>query len=410
MLTAGHAIGCSATVFDGYSVFPFFSDVHDVASWQANNLLSIGDTVTTGPLSVGSRKVIQSDGMYNGFPGVAQAANGDFVLAYKKGDSHVNTPFVVLRRSSDAGSTWSPEVVYFNSTVPDPALIRTPLGALLMAFGKADPGGHEVVGYTRSSDNGLTWGPFTFFQDPPTDTLGVAPSLNVGATIYGSGYGPYSGGGNGSSLWLSSDDGFNWTKVSGLRQPGEPGRNETAIVQTAANTLFAMMRADDNVNTYGQFSTDMGVSWGLPRSYTSQVGVLQAPQMVMVGSALVLMGRQTIPIPRVLPPNTIGYPRQLVAYVSYDGGLTFGHGIVLDTYTGQQIDGGYSWPMLLPSGQVYVVYYADSHNLQKPDIKALVLTIGLPFNAPAGSIHVLSQLAPGLAARPFNLSLTRYSL
>ena len=94
LLTAGHAAGCAASSFDGYSVFPFFSDVHDVSAWQTTNGLKVTDTVTVGPLNIGGRSVIQSDGLYNGFPGVAQAANGDFVLAYKKGITHVNSPLV----------------------------------------------------------------------------------------------------------------------------------------------------------------------------------------------------------------------------------------------------------------------------------------------------------------------------
>jgi hypothetical protein len=99
-----------------------------------------------------------------------------------------------------------------------------------------------------------------------------------------------------------------------------------------------------------------------------------------------------------------------VAYVSYDGGQTFSYGVVLDTYTGEQIDGGYSWPILLPNGQVYVVYYADSHNLREPDIKALTLTVTPPVKVPTSSIHVLSQLAAGRATHPLTLSATRYSL
>jgi len=99
LLTAGYATGCSIPRFGGYSVFPFFSDVDDV-NWRATNRLSVTNTAVEGPLTITSRSVIESDGTYNGFPGVAQAANGDFVLAYKKGPDHVNSPLVVLRRSS----------------------------------------------------------------------------------------------------------------------------------------------------------------------------------------------------------------------------------------------------------------------------------------------------------------------
>jgi hypothetical protein len=44
--------------------------------------------------------------------------------------------------------------------------------------------------------------------------------------------------------------------------------------------------------------------------------------------------------------------------------MTFGDRTVLDTYTGQIIDGGYCWPLLIRIGKVFVVYYADSHNLR----------------------------------------------
>ncbi len=67
------------------------------------------------------------------------------------------------------------------------------------------------------------------------------------------------------------------------------------------------------------------------------------------------------------------YPNQFVAFASIDGGMTFTDRTVLDTYTGESIDGAYCWPLLTGDGQVFVVYYADSFNLRQPDIKSLVL-------------------------------------
>lgn len=411
LLTAGHAVACPSGRLDGYAVFPFFSDVTDVAAWRASNRLNLSDTITQGPLTISNRSVIESDGMYNGFPGVAQAANGDFVLSYKKGPNHVNSPLVIIRRSGDAGTTWSPEVVLLDSSLPDPVLSRTPLGALLISLGKTDPSGDEGAAFSRSPDNGLTWGAFAFFASPPGGMVGVAPAVNVGQTIYAAGYGPDpTGAGDTPSLWSSSDDGFTWIKVSDLRQSGDPDLSETAITGTAANTLFAMMRSGSGLDTYGRYSDDMGMSWGPLRSYVSQVGVLQSPEMVQAGEALILMGRETIAIPGIQPPNTTGYPRQLVAFVSYDQGESFDYGSVLDTYTGQQIDGGYCSPMLLPNGQVYVAYYADSHGLRQPDIKALTLSVGPLSAQPVGSIHVRSQLAAGIATHSLNLNLPRYAL
>lgn len=433
-LTAGHVPGCYAPAFNGYAVFPFFSDVSDARNWQATNGLTVSDTVVAGPLNVTGRSVIESDGSYNNTPAVVQAANEDFVLSYKKGPGHVNSPLVILRRSRDGGATWSPEEVYWDSSKPDPGLARTPLGDLLIAFVKEDSSGELGGAYSRSADNGLTWGPFTFFDDPPTATYVVDPLLNIGSTMYGAGYGLYVGGtGDAPSVWSSSDDGFTWNKLSELRGPEDPGLNETALAQTGPNTLFAMMRTDDGLDTFGRYSNDLGFTWGPLISYTSQVGVLQDPEMIQAGPALILMGRDATAIPGV-PGDKIGYPRQLVAFVSYDAGQTFGYGTVLDTYTGQTVDGGYSWPILLgpisvdgrsgPPGQcwppeivcrpwdpqVYIVYYADSHDLSEPDIKSVTLSVRPPTYAPSRSLHVLSQLLPGLATHALSLNATRYAL
>jgi len=66
--------------------------------------------------SISDRQVIEGDGSYNSTPAVAQAANGDWVLSYRKGPNDANTSLVILRRSEDRGKTWSPEVVYFNTS------------------------------------------------------------------------------------------------------------------------------------------------------------------------------------------------------------------------------------------------------------------------------------------------------
>ena len=83
-------------------------------------------------VTITDQKVIESDGNYNGFPGVERAANGDLVLAYRKGTTHVGPSQVILRRSSDEGTSWSPEVSSFETSVPDPSLAIMPDGRLLI--------------------------------------------------------------------------------------------------------------------------------------------------------------------------------------------------------------------------------------------------------------------------------------
>ena len=316
---------------------------------------------------IDDRQVIESDDSYNNTPSVAQAENGDWVLSYKKGLNHVNSPLVVLRRSRDRGKIWSPEVVYFDTSQPDPTLALTPDGKLLIEFVKLDPNGVAGSAYGLSQDDGLTWGPLTFFDNPVSNTYAFPTAfVTVAGTMYGASYGPHGDGTDDATLWDSATSGSSWMKRSPIRQTGDAGINETAIVQVGATRFLAVSRDDFNTNTWVHFSDDLGVTWENQIDYTSQVGVLQLPQLVRVGKTLLLFGRQY---------DSHGPPHEFVVFASFDDGVTFKHRTVLDTYTGDVIDGGYCWPLLMGGGRVFVVYYADSHNLRQPDIKSLILRL-----------------------------------
>jgi hypothetical protein len=410
-LTGGAVPNCASPSNSRSQVFPFFSDVQDLQSWQTGAGVALSDTVTVGPLVVDNRQVIESDGMYNSTPGVVAAANGDWVLAYRKGTGYSNSPLVILRRSQDQGKSWSPEIPYFDTSKPDPTLALSPKGDLLIEFVKQDPGGNFGAAYSRSTDYGITWAPFQFFDQPVSNTSAFSAFINVGTTIYAPSYGPSTvGSGFSPFLWFSNDDGFTWKKLSELRKQGDLGFNETAISQTGPSELLAVSRTDDSLDTYARRSEDMGVTWGPLISLVSQVGAIHMPQLIHVGTALVLLRREALAIPGFQPQNTIGYPRQLVAFVSYDNGQTFGYGTVLDTYTGEMIDGAYSWPMLLPDGKLFVVYYADSHNLLQPDIKSLRLSVVKPVTSPSNALHLVTQLASVEATHSVSVNTSRYSL
>jgi hypothetical protein len=319
-------------------------------------------------IRIWDRQVIESDGMYNSTPAVARAENGDWVLSYRKGVDHVNSPLVILRRSHDHGQTWSPEVVYFNTSQPDPTLALTPDGTLLIEFVKLDPNGVAGAAYSLSQDSGLTWGPFQFFDDPASNTSAFPTAfMTVGRTMYGASYGPHGDGTDDAVLWNSEDSGLTWRKRSVIRQSGDAGINETTIAPVGTNRFLAVSRDDDSTNTWVHFSEDAGMTWGNQIDYTPQVGVLQLPQLIHAGRTLLLFGRQADPVI---------YPHEFVMFTSMDNGKTFANRRVLDTYTGEGIDGGYCWPILMDDGHIFVVYYADSNNLREPDIKSLVLGVG----------------------------------
>jgi hypothetical protein len=163
-----------------------------------------------------------------------------------------------------------------------------------------------------------------------------------------------------ATFWFSADDGYTWTKLSTINQLGDASINETGIAKIGSSTLLAISRDTVNTNTWGHISQDMGLTWGTQIDYTPQIGVLELPQLLRIQNALLLFGRNA-------------NANELLVFASYDGGKTFTDRTVLDTYTGENIDGGYSWPLLRRDGKIFVVYYADSEGLREPDIKSLIL-------------------------------------
>jgi hypothetical protein len=97
---------------------------------------------------------------------------------------------VILRRSQDQGKSWSPKIPYFDTSKPDPTLALSPKGDLLIEFVKQDPGGNFGAAYSRSTDYGITWAPFQFFDQPVSNTSAFSAFINVGTTIYAPSYGP----------------------------------------------------------------------------------------------------------------------------------------------------------------------------------------------------------------------------
>src|SRR5947209_12381514 len=131
-----------------------------IATECSSNLSEQSPPPVPSGFSISNRQVIESDGTYNSTPAVAQAENGDWVLSYRKGLTHVGSSSIVIRRSQDLGRTWGPEAAYFATSQPDPTLALTPDGRLMIEFVKLDPNGVAGSAYSLSQDNGLTWGAF----------------------------------------------------------------------------------------------------------------------------------------------------------------------------------------------------------------------------------------------------------
>ena len=346
----------------------FASAVSPVAGQDEKHAIKDGQEIVnrghsgSPRVTISDRRLIKNGSAtdtYNQDPAVIETRNGDYLLSYNVGLDHVTSYYHVLRRSLNKGSTWTPEIDEWSATSPDPTLARAPLsGDAIVSFADLTSTGLIGAAYARSQDDGRMWSAFTFFDNPVNDTFSTPTRYLIdGLDMYAA---AYDGLGVNATLWFSRDDGYTWTKLSTIDQPGDASINETGIAKVGFNTLLAISRDTVNTHTWGHISTDMGATWGTQIDYTPQVGVLDLPQLLRTKDALLLFGRN-------------GLANQLLVFASYDGGKTFTDRTILATYTGEGIDGGYCWPLLRGDGTIFVVYYADSEGLRKPDIKSLIL-------------------------------------
>jgi hypothetical protein len=239
--------------------------------------------------------------------------------------------------------------VWNASVAGDPTLWVTPGNNLLVEFGKNNAQSIEGAAWSLSEDSGVTWSPFSWFDNPVSDTEFVPNYLNIGSDTYGMGYGPYylSDGTTDVNWWKSENDGVSFSKVSTVRQPGDEPINESAAVQTGATSIFLIARSASNMSTYAHISDDLGVTWSSQIDYTSQVGVIQDPNLQRVGKVIVLHGKDFL-------------ARTLVAYFSYDNGVTFGSKLILDTPIGKPDAISYSVSVVLPGHNLLMAYETDT--------------------------------------------------
>lgn len=207
----------------------------------------------------------------------------------------------------------------------------------------------------RSTDGGMTWS--TPYRVPLTNPHGPI-QLSDGRLLHAGKR--YPRGGEDIGFTVSTDDGLTWKWLSAL--PARPGDDpaqyhELHAVETADGRLVAHIRNHNRPNereTLQSESTDGGKTWSIPRP----IGVWGLPShLLRLRDGRLLM--------------TYSYrrpPRGNHARLSADHGRTWSDPIVLsDDGTG---DIGYPSTVELPSGQLLTLWYesrfSGSHPVQLP--------------------------------------------
>jgi hypothetical protein len=109
-------------------------------------------------------------GDYEGFPGVCRLADGDLIVVFYAGTSHMGYPHpstpkngrICFMRSRDSGKQWSTPKTLFDSDWDDrdPGIAQLKDGTIICSFSRAtwyERGRVEEVCTVRSFDGGETW-------------------------------------------------------------------------------------------------------------------------------------------------------------------------------------------------------------------------------------------------------------
>jgi len=315
-----------------------------------------------------SEPVLLTEGAdtHYGFPRMVRAASGDLLLFLRIGTTHAYDDAVIgLRISSDGGSTWGAQRVLWSVdpgfSAHNPVALVSPSGRILLWASRYEYGIplRHPCWWSHSDDDGRTWAPFTIFDPSPdhncyyvTEALETSDGLLAGdATFPASGAGPCH-----TRIWHSGDGGDTWSVRSCLTDPAGNQGDEIALTESEPGSLLCILRDRARVDVYRFWSRDGGRTWTSAEGIGDMLDcVLQRPFLTHLGAgALLLTGRD--------------FERhRVVAYLSTDGGQTFGQRLELDGY---QEDGAYTTTVGVAPGQCLIAWYSDSHTAAlKPDIK-----------------------------------------
>ena len=299
---------------------------------------------------------VATDEYYNAFPGLARLEDGTLITVYRKGVLHANDRgYIVSKRSTDGGSTWSEEMVVVDNPaldLRDPNIALLADGALIVNYFQYDfdlPGtvrnGLRVV---HSFDGGETWGePVLVGTGSFVATSAPILELPNGELLLAY-YGSHEGSRYATAYVNRSDDGGNWWLGETVIAAGPPaGRpfQEPNLLLLENGDILATIRSDGSTPIiHTSVSRDEGRTWSEPKPAFKGSGT---PSVVGLASGGIVM------IYRAKIGRNYGLP---ALRVSGDGGQTWTADLgetVIDRKDGDMM---YASALQVPDGRIAVVY------------------------------------------------------
>jgi hypothetical protein len=226
-------------------------------------------------------------------------SNGAYRVAVNASDLNVyvtwmdyrpgNTWDLYLRKSIDGGATWQPEVkmVAGNNSVgaerPDLVLLGNSVHLFWMsAFDNLPPcytmPNCSEVFYKRSLDGGNTWGPDTRLNTTNAYAARPISTVVLPSTVITSWEGEDGTGQNEPYTLRSTDNGTTWDTVRRMRYlPGEASHQNIASGGSHVHIAWHDHRDPNNYEIYYRLSDNQGVDWGADELVSNASGDSEVP-------------------------------------------------------------------------------------------------------------------------------------
>ena len=241
--------------------------------------------------------VIVGDQNYNAFPGLVKLQNGTLLVVYRKGKFHVtDRGAIVLKKSTDGGSTWSTEssvIDHPTFDLRDPNITLLSDGTLIVNYFKYDISARSTIrnglNVIHSTDDGETW-------DKPIEVgtgLFVATSAPIlelpDGDLLLAYYGNHEGGRYPSAFVIrSADGGRSWSNKTTIGNGIEDNKpyQEPNLLLLKTGGVLATIRSDGFFpNIHTSISNDLGKTWAQPSSAFRGSGT---PSTLLLKSGLII--------------------------------------------------------------------------------------------------------------------------